>query len=129
MAWNLTQPLKILVAEDNEVNQILIKMTLQQANFEVMMVSNGKEAVEFVHAFPVDLVLMDVQMPVMDGYMATREIRRYRPDLPILALSANAFKEDIEKSIRCGMNAHLSKPFKLEELLGKIATFFPAFHR
>lgn len=117
------QPLKILVAEDNEVNQVLITTILTKANFDVLLASDGKEAIDLSRSTQVDLVLMDVHMPVMDGYCAAREIRKEKPDLPIIALSANAFKEDIQKSIQSGMNAHLSKPLRLEDLSAAIGTF------
>jgi CheY-like chemotaxis protein/two-component sensor histidine kinase len=117
--------LKVLVAEDNEVSRFLIKSILDQADFEVALVENGQEALAYVQDNKVDLILMDVQMPVMDGYTATAEIRKFRPDLPILALSANAYREDAENSIRAGMNGHLNKPFKTEELAKELVTLFP----
>jgi CheY-like chemotaxis protein len=69
---------------------------------------------------------MDVQMPGMNGDEATREIRKWKPDIPIIALSANAYEEDIQKSLDAGMNAHLSKPLKLEELSLYITALVPS---
>ena len=88
---------------------------------------NGKEAVDkFAASLPgyFDLILMDIQMPVMSGYEATKAIRameRRDADVPILAMTANAFAEDVEKSLECGMNGHINKPIDLEEVFTKIA--------
>ena len=96
--------------------------------FEVIAsFTNGKEALDYINAHPqVDVVMTDIQMPVMDGYEATRAIRALDiPDaatIPIIAVSANAFAEDMQKSLKAGMNEHIAKPFnkvKLEEVLGR----------
>lgn len=116
--------MKVLVAEDNEINQILIQTILEDTNFSVLMVENGQEAVDVALSTKVDLVLMDVQMPIMDGYEATRKIRIHKPHLPIVALSANAFEEDIQKSFEAGMNGHLSKPLQIKELYTSIYSLF-----
>lgn len=119
-----TRPLKILVAEDNEINQILIQTILEDAHFEVIMVENGQQAIDVALATPIDLILMDIQMPVMGGYDATNEIRKYKPNIPIVALSANAFEEDINKSSLAGMNGHLSKPLQIEKLYATLREIF-----
>lgn len=108
---------KALLVEDNDLNLEIAKFHLEQENVEVHTAINGAEAVEMFEQSEVgyyDIILMDIMMPIMDGLEATREIRKLlRPDaaaIPIIAMSANAFEEDIEKSIKAGMNAHLIKP-------------------
>ena len=119
----------VLVAEDNALNMEIIHTLLSDYGIRVEEAHNGKEAVEAVRANPghYDLILMDIMMPVMDGLEATREIRRIPRDdcrtLPIVAMSANAFDEDVKRSLASGMNGHLSKPVdigKLEKTLGEI---------
>ncbi|WP_130471864.1 MHYT domain-containing protein [Candidatus Magnetaquicoccus inordinatus] len=102
----------ILVAEDNEINQQVAQELLEQANMRVVTARNGREALQYVLKEAVDGVLMDVQMPVMDGLTATRQIRqepRLRA-LPILAMTANALSSDREQCLAAGMQDHLAKP-------------------
>ena len=103
----------ILIAEDNIVNQKVALKMLERMGLRANAVANGLEAVKAVEDMPYDLVLMDCQMPEMDGYKATREIRNSKSenrDLPIIALTANAMKGDREKCINAGMNDYLAKP-------------------
>ncbi|MFZ2853348.1 MAG: response regulator [Rhodocyclaceae bacterium] len=113
--------LRLLVAEDNAINQQVIEQILTRAGAEVVIVGNGLVAVEALRssAVPFDALLMDIQMPVLDGYAATRVIREElgRCDLPIIALTAHAQSEDHEKSRRAGMVGHLVKPIEVEDLL------------
>jgi signal transduction histidine kinase len=112
-----TGPLKILVAEDNKVNQMVIRETLSKLGHEVHMVGSGKAALDALHEQSYPLVLMDLQMPEMDGLEATQLIRRQLGEGPwIVALTANAFTEDRERCLRAGMNDYLSKPVRREEL-------------
>lgn len=125
-----TEGKRILVVEDNDLNMEIITTLLEDYKIIVEPVYNGKEAVDKVKASPpgyYDLVFMDIMMPVMDGKEAAREIRKLpRKDcqeLPIIAMSANAFDEDVKQSLESGMNGHLSKPIdmrKLEEVLSQI---------
>jgi len=101
---------RVLVAEDNEINQQVAEDLLTQAGLDVTIVSNGLEAVEKVKGVIYDAVLMDIQMPEMDGYSATRAIRGFEADLPILAMTANAMAGDKEKCLEAGMNDHIAKP-------------------
>ena len=108
----------ILVAEDNELNQEVAMGLLSDAGFDVHIAKNGQEAVEMVAEHNYDLVLMDMQMPVMDGVAATMEIRkdaRFK-DLPIVAMTANAMQQDKEKCAEAGMNDHVAKPIDPDEL-------------
>jgi CheY-like chemotaxis protein len=112
--------LRILVAEDNQVNQVVIGMLLRRLGHEVDMANNGLEACEAVQRLPYDLVLMDVQMPEMDGLAATRAIRRLSHDcnmIPIIALTANAMSGDREIYLDAGMNDYVSKPIELPQLI------------
>ncbi|MBF0295075.1 MAG: response regulator [Magnetococcales bacterium] len=103
---------RVLLVEDNEINQQVARELLEEEGIAVSIADNGQEAVDAVSANPFDLVLMDVQMPVMDGYAATRAMRAMPAlhDLPIIAMTANAMAGDREKCISYGMNDHISKP-------------------
>ncbi|MCP3690343.1 MAG: response regulator, partial [Gammaproteobacteria bacterium] len=104
---------RILLAEDNPANQMVIKKILEIADLQVDIVGDGIEAVEAVRSLPYDIVLMDISMPLMDGISATREIRRLpgvRADIPIIALTAHALADDRQCFIEAGMNDYLSKP-------------------
>lgn len=114
-------PLHILVAEDNLVNQKLIKQVLYRFGYEATLVANGREALQAVKETSFELVLMDCQMPQLDGYETTRRIREGeagedRRGLPIVALTASAMVGDREQCIAAGMNDYLSKPIRAEEL-------------
>jgi signal transduction histidine kinase/ActR/RegA family two-component response regulator len=112
---------RVLVAEDNAVNALLVQAILGQTGVEVDLVENGAQAVERWERAAPDLVLMDCQMPVLDGFAATRTIRARealsgRARVPIVALTANAFESDRERCLAAGMDEHLTKPFRNEEL-------------
>jgi len=118
--------LKILLAEDNEVNQKIIQFSLNREGHEVIIARNGQEAISHFIDNQYDLILMDVQMPEVDGFEATRQIRdiekrnNHTSPIPIIALTANAMKGDREKCLAAGMNAYLSKPFTPSELIQAI---------
>jgi len=107
---------KILVAEDNELNQELMVDLLSSIGVNVAIAIHGQEVLEMLENEFFDAILMDLHMPVMDGYEATRIIREKYKDLPILAISANAMNGDSEKSIAAGMNGHITKPIDPEQL-------------
>lgn len=116
--------LRVLVVDDNAINQSLMKHLLSQWNIDFDMVSNGLEAVEYLRKKDCDLVLMDLQMPQMDGYTATQQIREIlKLDIPIIAMTAHALPGEREKCLSRGMNEYLSKPIKEEELFKLIASF------
>jgi signal transduction histidine kinase/CheY-like chemotaxis protein/streptogramin lyase len=102
---------RILLVEDNKINQLLAMTILQNFGTEVITADDGLQGVEKIKTEDVDLILMDVQMPVMNGYESTAAIRAMGMQLPIIGLTANVYKEDIEKCLDSGMNAHLGKPF------------------
>ena len=111
----------ILVAEDNDSNYILMTYILRR-DYQYKRAKNGQEAVDMVNEGGVDLVLMDIKMPVMDGLEATRQIKAAHPELPVLALTANAFDSDRQLAFEAGCNDFLSKPVnaaKCMELLAK----------
>jgi signal transduction histidine kinase/CheY-like chemotaxis protein len=110
---------KVLVVEDEPMNMLLISEVLRKMGVEVVKAGNGKEAIEMVSVHDPALVFMDVNMPVMDGFTATahiRELATHHNKVPIVALTADAMKEDKERCISSGMNDYISKPFKLEEI-------------
>jgi CheY-like chemotaxis protein len=117
--------LRILVAEDNAVNQLVIRTLLAQAGVTPMIVDDGLQAVAAWSGSDWDLVLMDVQMPNMDGPTAAREIRRLeaaaaRRRTPILALTANAMSHQVSEYMASGMDGHVAKPISVAELLAKM---------
>lgn len=112
---------KILIAEDNQLNQMLIKAILDKESIQYELAENGEQVLEKLKTTNFDLILMDIQMPIMDGVSATIEIRNnLKSSIPIIALTANASVSDELKYKEVGMNDHLSKPFKREDLFNKI---------
>lgn len=117
---------KILLVEDNLVNQEVITVLLSSSKIDIDIASNGVEAVEKFKANKYELILMDIQMPLLDGYEATKQIRSIDKDIPIIALTANAMKEDISKTAQAGMNMHLNKPIDVQKLYETLLKFIPA---
>lgn len=115
-------PIRILLVEDNELNQKLIIQMLISYGFEVEFVNNGLECLRILEQQDFNLILMDMQMPVMDGYEATRIIRANLSwdHIPIVAITANAMSGDREKCLGCGCSSYLAKPFKASELVQEI---------
>jgi CheY-like chemotaxis protein len=113
----------ILLAEDNELNQIIAKKFLEKKGFRVEVANNGQEALDMLQAGDYELVLMDIQMPVMDGISAAREIRKKErfKDLPIIAMTAHAMAGDREKSLEAGMNDHITKPIDVKALYAALS--------
>jgi CheY-like chemotaxis protein len=119
------RPLRVLAAEDNSVNQLVLKTLLNQAGIEPVMVGDGRAAVEAWAREPWDLILMDVQMPRMDGPTATAEIRARetaegRPRTPILALTANAMDDQVAEYLAAGMDGHVAKPISASRLFAAV---------
>ncbi|NMZ97515.1 response regulator [Pseudomonas lundensis] len=118
---------RILLVEDNPVNQLVAKGMLSKLGCDVAVAAHGGEALSQLEQHDFDLVLMDCNMPVMDGYEASRQIRQSErwPDLPIVALTANAMPEERERCRAAGMNDYLAKPFRREELEALLDTWVP----
>jgi CheY-like chemotaxis protein len=123
------QSLRILVAEDNAVNQVLAVRLLEKRGHTVKIAANGKQALELLQQEEFDVVLMDVQMPEMGGLEATQAIREKEKHtgahIPIIAMTANAMKGDEEECLRRGMDAYVSKPLNLAALFEAIGRFCP----
>ncbi len=121
---------RILLVEDNDMNREIAKFMLEEIGFEVDVACDGQDAVHAMEACPdgrYNYVLMDVQMPIMDGLEATRQIRSstrpYLRAVPIVALTANAFTEDVDRCLAAGMNAHLAKHFKIDDIVKTLQVF------
>ena len=119
---------KILLVEDNELNREIATAIMQEIGLDVDIAEDGTDAVNIMSSAEgrsYDLIFMDIQMPKMDGYTATREIRTLKDpkcaNIPIVAMTANAFEEDREKAIRAGMNGHIAKPISTEVILEKLS--------
>jgi CheY-like chemotaxis protein len=121
---------RVLVVEDELINQMVCRQVLQKMGIEVAVAENGQQAIDAVTSDRFDLLLMDCQMPVMDGYLATRSIRATEqaqglPRLPIVALTAHAMRGDREACIEAGMDDYLSKPFEISDLQDKLQQWLP----
>lgn len=117
---------RILVAEDNPTNQIVAQSMLSRLGVEVLLAGNGQEALNAIASSPIDLVLMDCQMPVFDGFEATQAVRNSGNSIPIIAMTANVFRSDEENCIAAGMNDFLSKPVDFFALKEKLIKHLPA---
>ena len=121
--------IRVLLAEDNDLNAEIAEIQLEELGMTVTRAVDGKQAVDFFADNPAgtfDVILMDIMMPQMNGYEATKAIRSLddRPDghtIPIIAMTANAFAEDVQASLDAGMNGHLSKPIVMDEVIKTIA--------
>ena len=118
--------LQVLVAEDNPVNQLVVRRLLEKLNISPVIVDDGRQAVDYACSNPVDLVLMDCDMPVMDGYQATKSIRDSGlENIWIIGLSAKAAEEEVQQALDSGMDAYLPKPVMLEQLREAIQNSAP----
>lgn len=123
------EPVRILMAEDNAINQRVGKLILQRAGFAIDLVADGSEALEAHRANPYDLILMDCQMPTMDGFEACRHIREMdRPQPIIIAVTANALVGERDRCLKAGMDDYLSKPFQAEQLVAVVKKWAATRH-
>ena len=118
--------LRILAADDHPTNRRVVELILDSAVFDLVSVENGAQAVEAYRAQTFDLVLMDMQMPVMDGLTAVREIRLHEsvlglPHVPVVMLTANALPQHLDEALAAGADRHMAKPFSVEDLLAMVA--------
>ena len=127
---------RVLLVEDNEINLEISQTLLEEMGLQVETASNGEEAVQRVVQSAeeyYDLILMDIRMPVMDGYQATKAIRALErkdtPDIPIIAMTANAFAEDVREALQAGMDFHLAKPVDIDKLQQVLYQFLTADRR
>lgn len=117
--------LKILIAEDDELSSQLITLVLEQFNNEIIKVDTGKNAVEVMQNNPdIDLIFMDIKMPRLNGYEATRLIREFNSKVIIIAETAYALFGDKEKAIEAGCNDYIAKPINKNELVGLVMKYF-----
>jgi PAS domain S-box-containing protein len=120
----------ILLVEDNEINQEVAEKILKKLDIRISLAQNGQEAIQMIKTNHYDLILMDLQMPVMGGLEATREIRKLDlpglDELPILAMTAHAMKSDKDRCLKAGMNGHISKPFEPSDLCRTLARWLEA---
>jgi len=115
---------KILIAEDEEYNYMYLKELISELEIDVLHAHNGNEAIEMVEADDtIQLVLMDIKMPELNGYLATREIKKIRPDLPVIAQTAYALIEDREKALAAGCDDYISKPINRNDLLNMVRSY------
>ena len=120
---------RVLLVEDVEINREIVLTLMESSGIDFQIAANGKSALEVFSNSPnsFDLILMDIQMPVMDGYAATRSIRALNASeaksIPIIAMTANVFKEDVDKCMEAGMNAHIGKPLNINELVKTMREF------
>jgi signal transduction histidine kinase/CheY-like chemotaxis protein len=128
---NVFDGYRVLLAEDVEINREIVLALLEPTGLKIDCAENGREAVRIFSETPgdYDMIFMDIQMPEMDGYEATRCIRSFdhprARQIPIIAMTANVFREDVEKCLAAGMNDHVGKPLDIEEVLAKLREFFP----
>ena len=119
-------PIRVLLVEDNGLNQKIVSQMLVNYGFEITLANNGLECLRLLQEMHFDIILMDMQMPVMDGYEATRMIRQYEKlqNIPIIAMTAHAMTGDREKCLASGCTSYIAKPFKAEELAQEIRNHF-----
>lgn len=113
----------ILICEDEEYNFILLDSILTRHGVNIIWAKDGKEAVNHAQKFNIDIVLMDIKMPVMDGIDAYKEIRKFNKEVPIIAQTAYALKEDRDRILEVGFDEHIGKPIKSQHLLDVMCRF------
>lgn len=128
---NTPTQLNALIADDNAVNCMVLSRILEKDEHKVVVVNNGLEALDYVRNNAVDIILMDIQMPEMDGVTATKKIRdleNEKSSIPIIAITANISKEEEERALSAGMNGFVGKPFRYEDLMSKLSSVMHTHH-
>ena len=113
----------ILVVEDVDTNKIFFDAALRRTNAKILWAKDGQEAIEMFKANDIDLVLMDLQLPIMDGYTATREIKKIDSKIPIIAQTAHVMSGEREKCLEAGCDDYLSKPIRLQILIDTLSKY------
>jgi len=116
----------ILVVEDVDTNKIFFDAALRRTNALILWAKDGQEAIDLFKSNNVDLILMDLQLPVMDGYTATREIKKIDPEVPIIAQTAHVMSGEREKCLEAGCNDYLAKPIRLQILIDTLSKYLNA---
>ena len=114
----------VVIAEDEQINYLFLKAVLKPTKAKVIWTKTGRETIDVCNSENVDMVLMDIKMPDLNGLEATKEIKKIYPDLPIIAQTAYAMEEDEEASIQAGCDDYISKPIRPENLLTIMSKFF-----
>ena len=123
ISTDILKGLHILIVEDVEINGAIIRSILSKYGATSDSALNGQEAVDFHIHNNYDVILMDLRMPVMDGFEAARKIREIDQEIPIIALSANAYEDDKKKALQAGMNDHIEKPINQKQLIQTIIQY------
>lgn len=113
----------ILVVEDVDTNKIFFDAALRRTKAKILWAKDGQEAIDMFKANRIDLVLMDLQLPIMDGYTATREIKKINPEVPIIAQTAHVMSGEREKCMEAGCNDYLAKPIRLQILIDTLSKY------
>lgn len=113
----------ILVVEDVDTNKIFFDAALRRTKAKILWAKDGQEAIDMFKANRIDLVLMDLQLPIMDGYTATREIKKINPEVPIIAQTAHVMSGEREKCMEAGCNDYLAKPIRLQLLIDTLSKY------
>jgi len=113
----------ILVVEDVDTNKIFFDAALRRTKAKILWAKDGQEAINMFKDNKIDLVLMDLQLPVMDGYTATREIKKINPEVPVIAQTAHVMSGEREKCMEAGCNDYLAKPIRLQILIDTLSKY------
>ncbi|WP_462319167.1 response regulator [Marinilabilia sp.] len=113
----------ILVVEDVDTNKIFFDAALRRTNAKILWAKDGQQAIDLFNEKKIDLVLMDLQLPVMDGYAATREIKKVNPEVPVIAQTAHVMSGEREKCMEAGCDDYLAKPIRLQILIETLSKF------
>jgi len=114
----------VVIAEDEQINYLFLKAVLKPTKAKIIWTKTGRETIEVCRSEKVDIILMDIKMPDLNGLEATIEIKKDYPDIPIIAQTAYAMEEDEEASLKAGCNDYISKPIRPENLLNKMSNLF-----